>query len=82
MHKLEGPDRAWTATYWQPLQASWGAAGRASVSDICGSWGLVGRPHWEEVGKEGTGSLEVSDGLQLTATLLVGLMSFRGGAGG
>lgn len=82
MHKLEGPARAWTATYWQPLQASWGAAGWASVSDICGPWGLVGCPQWEEAGKEGTGSLEVSNGLQLTATLPVGLMSFRGGAGG
>lgn len=63
MHKREGPARAWTATYRQPLRASRGAAGWASVSDICGPWGLVGSPQREEAGKEGTGSLEVSDGL-------------------
>lgn len=63
MHKLEGPARAWSATYWHPLQASWGAAGWASISDICGPWGLVGSPQREEAGEEGTGSLEVSDGL-------------------
>lgn len=82
MHTLESPVRAWAATYWQPWQASWGAAGWASVSDICGPWGLVGSPPWEEAGKEGTDSLEVSNGLWLTAALLAGLMSFGGGAGG
>lgn len=64
MHKLEGPARAWSVTYWHPLQASWGTAGWASgISDICGPWGLVGSPQWEGAGEEGTGSLEVSDGL-------------------